>query len=177
MPYDALVIVDMQVALLKAHPWDETGVLERIRRLITACRKNAVPIIYVRHTDKDLPEGSDDWQIHSAIAPQSGERVFDKRFNSAFRQTGLHAYLQSLHAENLILCGMQTEYCFDASCKIAFELGYTNTVVRGTVTTFDSTLASGGNMTRWFEDKIWNDRYAQVKNLDTVLAEIEVQKK
>lgn len=173
MLYDALVVVDMQTALLEAHPWDEAGVLERIQGLIAACRARGIPVVYVRHTDADLPENTDGWQIHPAIAPQSGEKVFDKRFNSAFRQTGLHGYLQAMHAKNLILCGMQTEYCFDATCKAAFELGYTSTVARGTVTTFDSAFAGGGDLTRWFEDKIWQGRYAQVWDIDEVLAEIE----
>lgn len=173
MPYDALIVVDMQTALLEAHPWDEAGVLERIQKLLAACRAKGIPIVYVRHTDAELPENTEGWQIYGAIAPQSGEKIFDKHFNSAFRQTGLHGHLQALGAENLILCGMQTEYCFDASCKAAFELGYRSTVVRGTVTTFDSAFAGGGELTRWFEEKIWHNRYAQVKGVDEVLAELD----
>lgn len=59
MLYDALIVVDMQTALLEAHPWDEAGVLERIQGLIAACRARGIPVVYVRHTDADLPENTD----------------------------------------------------------------------------------------------------------------------
>ena len=169
----ALLIIDMQTALLEAHPYDEGAVVARIQRLLDQCRKNEIPVIFVSHdggVGDELERGSAGWQICSGLMPDAGEKIIDKTFNSAFRQTPLESYLQSLGIKTLILCGMQTEYCFDVSCKVAFEKGYEVIVPRGTTTTFDNDFCSAEKLIRYYEDKIWNDRYATVKDVDEVLS-------
>ncbi len=172
MQYDALVIVDMQVALVGHHPCNEKSVLQGMVELIEACRKSKVPIVYVRHDGgigDELERGSKGWEICAEIAPALGEKVFDKQRNSAFRQTGLHEYLQQQGISRLLMCGMQTEYCFDVSVKVAFEYGYDVTIPQGLVTTFDNDFASGEALTKYFENEIWNGRYAHVIPLIDVL--------
>lgn len=176
MKYDALIIIDMQTALVNAHPYNEAGVLAGIRSLLERCRASGVPVIYVCHDSgpgDELELGSPGWQVAAPIAPEPGEKRFDKHFNSAFRQTGLHEYLQQMNAKQLILCGMQTEYCFDVSCKVAFELGYEVTIARGTTTTFDNDFATARDLTRYYEEKIWANRYAQVLELNEVLSRLK----
>lgn len=52
------------------------------------------------------------------------------------------------------MCGMQTEYCFDVSCKVAFEYGYEVTIPKDTTTTFDNDFTSGEKLARYYEEKI-----------------------
>ena len=78
-----------------------------------------------------------------------------------------------MNAKQLILCGMQTEYCFDVSCKVAFELGYEVTIARDTTTTFDNDFATARDLTRYYEEKIWANRYAQVLELNEVLSRLK----
>lgn len=175
MMYDALIVIDMQTALVDARPYNEVGVLAGIRSLLERCRASGIPVIYVCHDGgpgDELEFGSSGWQVAAPIAPKPGEKRFDKHFNSAFRQTGLHEYLQQMGANRLILCGMQTEYCFDVSCKVAFELGYEVTIARGTTTTFDNYFARAHDLTRYYEEKIWANRYAQVLDLNKVLSQL-----
>lgn len=73
------------------------------------------------------------------------------------------------------MCGMQTEFCFDVSVKVAFELGYDVTVPREAVTTFDSGFAPGEVLTAYFEDRIWDGRYARVLDTDGVVEELAVR--
>ena len=68
--------------------------------------------------------GSPAWEIHSAIAPLPGETIIEKRYSSAFKDTGLDDTLKEKNIRTLVVCGMQTEYCVDASVKSAFERGY-----------------------------------------------------
>lgn len=171
-PYDALVVIDVQQALVDAHPASEERFVAAVGALVEAFRGDGVPVLYVRHdggTGDELERGSDGWHVHRAVRPLGGETVVDKRFNSAFRQTELHAVLQSLGAKRLVMCGMQTEFCFDASVKVAFELGYEVTVPREAVTTFDSDFATGSALTAYFEDKIWDGRYARVESVAELL--------
>ena len=173
MSFDALIIVDMQVALVGRHPFNEVGVVRTISMLIAACRERGIPVLYVRHDGgmgDELQRGTPGWEICDALAPSPDDVVFDKRFNSAFRQTGLHNYLQDQGFRNLIMCGMQTEYCLDASCKVAFEYGYEVIVPKGGATTFDNDFATGEALTKYYEQEIWHDRYAQVLPLADILA-------
>lgn len=165
MKYDAIIIIDMQTALVEAHPYNEVSIIENIKSLLSVVRQYQVPVIYIRHDGgkgDELELGCDGWQIYKEIAPLSHEKIFEKQYNSAFRKTGLREYLNSFHAKSLILCGMQTEYCFDATCKIAFEYEYEVTIPQGTTTTFDNELAIGKDLVEYYENKIWNNRYAKV---------------
>ena len=176
--YDALIVIDVQTALVEAHPSDEERFIASVGALIVACRCNGVPVVYVLHdggAGDELERGTDGWQAYAAVAPQGGEPCVSKRFNSAFRRTGLHEMLRSLGAKRLVMCGMQTEFCFDASVKVAFELGFEVTVPREAVTTFDSEFATGDALTAYFEDRIWDGRFAQVKDTASVIEELAVR--
>lgn len=169
MTYDALIIIDMQTALVQEHPYNEERVIENIKALLALFREKKIPVIYIRHDGgkgDELEKGTKGWEIYSEIKPLEGEKIFDKNYNSAFRQTGLHEYLQEIGAKHIVMCGMQTEYCFDVSCKVAFEYGYQVTIAKDTTTTFDNAFATGEALAKYYEDKIWNNRYAQVVSIE-----------
>lgn len=176
MNYDALMIVDMQTALVETEPYNRAAVIENIKALLDACRKKGLSIIYIQHdggTGDELEHGSIGWTIYKDIAPMPDEKIFEKEYNSAFRKTGLHEYLQETGVKNLILCGMQTEYCLDVTCKVAFEYEYEVTIPQSTTTTFDNAFASGKDLAEYYENKIWNNRYAKVISMEQVLKLIE----
>lgn len=103
------------------------------------------------------------------IEPIDGEVIVDKRYNSSFRQTTLQSELSKIYAKNIVLCGMQTEYCVDTTCKVAFEYGYDITIIKGTTTTFDNDFTSGEKLSQYYEDKIWNNRYAKLISMNEIL--------
>jgi len=47
-----------------------------------------------------------------------------KHFPNAFRQTGLLEHLQELNLDGLVICGMMTHICVDATTRAAADLGY-----------------------------------------------------
>ena len=176
MGLDALIVIDMQEALVGRRPCGADETVDAIARLVGACRESGVPVLHVRHDGgpgDEFEAGTDGWRICAPLAPQEGEPVFDKHFNSAFRRTGLQAHLERRGLRRLLMCGMQTEFCFDASVKVGFELGFDVTVPRGAVTTFDSAFAPGGELTAYYEDCIWDGRYARVVPLEEALGAIE----
>ena len=125
MKPDAMLVIDVQNGLINAHPYRETELLHNIARLLSACRNAAIPVLYVRHDggDEFLTHGTPDWENPAAIAPETGEQIFEKNVNSAFRGTELHACLQGLKVRNLLICGMQTEYCVDTNVKSRLNWG------------------------------------------------------
>lgn len=166
-----LLVVDMQKALVEAQPYRGNEVVENIKRLLHCCRENAVEVIYVRHDDgegSELTRGMDGWQIEHQVAPLENEVIFEKQYNSAFVKTGLKAYLEQKEVKTIILVGMQTEYCMDATCKSAFEHGYKVIVPEMTNTTFDNEYMTGEKLFKFYNDKIWNHRFAEVKSMQEV---------
>ncbi len=173
--FDALLVIDVQSAFEGSGLSREAETFDNIRRLICLCRQNGVPVVYIQHDGgpgDPFERGTAGWRIAHDVAPAAGEFVIEKRFNSAFRQTTLREHLRELRAENLLLCGMQTEYCVDATCKVAFEYGYRVTIASGAVTTFDNNYLTGGKLTRYYETTIWNHRYARVASMEELIAEI-----
>lgn len=167
----AVLIVDMQSALVKEHPNREGELIETIRSVAAAARGNGVELIYVRHCGRSggmLERGAQGWEIHEAVAPQPGEKIFDKRFNSAFRETGLREYLEGKGIKTIVLMGMQTEYCIDATCKVAFEYGYGVVIPAGGSSTYDNALFAADTLQLFYESFIWGSRFAKVIPADEV---------
>ncbi|MDD3214850.1 MAG: cysteine hydrolase family protein, partial [Eubacteriales bacterium] len=171
MKPDAMLVIDVQTALVKAGPYHKEQLLDTISGLLSACRHAEIPVIYVQHDDEELVPGSEGWRITPEVAPEAGEKCFEKQFSSAFRKTGLQSYLQKLNVQNLLVCGMQTEYCVDTTIRVAFELGYNVTVPKGGTSTFDNWHFKADELVYYYENRIWNGRFAQVAAAGTILRE------
>ncbi|CYY19561.1 nicotinamidase-like amidase [Streptococcus suis] len=109
-----------------------------------------------------------DWEIHSIVAPLVSEKIFDKSFNSAFKETGLHAYLQEKEIERLIIMGMATNFCIDTTIKVAFELGYKVAVIQGGTTTGYSGKLDAEDLIDHYQN-IWSWNFAQVDRLENII--------
>ncbi|MDH3206641.1 MAG: cysteine hydrolase [Gemmatimonadota bacterium] len=167
-----LVVVDVQKAAVAAGPFQVDRVLENIAALLSAARKSGAEVVFVQH-DGEPGESEEPhtpgWEIHPAVAPEGDEPVFRKRFNSAFRETELHSYLQTRGVDALIIVGIQTEYCVDTSVRVAFELGYTVVLPEMTNTTFDNGAVSAQEIYEMFNHRIFADRFASVIPVGDVL--------
>lgn len=172
----ALLVIDVQQALVGLHPYREGEFLSTIQQLLQTARNNNIEVIYVRHDGGagDMIEANTEgWNIHEAISPMPGERIFDKNVNSAFRSTGLKEYLFEKGIDRLILTGMQTDYCIDTTCKVAFEYGYSVIIPKGATTTFDNKFLSGSLLVDYYEQKIWSGRFAEVLPVNEVIRKME----
>ena len=175
MKNTALLVVDVQTALISFHPYKEAEVLANIRTLIKTARQSGMEVIYVRHDGgpgTPLAYGTDGWQIFSEVAPLDGEKIFDKKVSSSFRDTGLRAYLDGRGITDFILVGMQTDYCIDTTCRIAFEFGYNVTIPACATTTFDNSLATAEKLIEYFEQTLWDKRFAEVLPVEKVVEKI-----
>lgn len=175
MKYDAMIIIDMQTALVEENPYNKEQVINHIKKLLEKCRAKHTPIIYIRHEGKkgtELEYGTSGWEIYHEIKPLANEVIIDKQFNSAFKETSLKAYLKKIEAKNIILCGMQVEYCVDTTCRVGFEYGYQITIPKATTTTYDNKFATGEQLCTYYENQIWHNRFAQVVEVNQLLAEI-----
>ena len=168
-----LLIVDMQNALVHDNPYNINTVLSNIKDLVAGARQYGTEIIYIQHdggSGDELEIGTEGWGIADVISPFHDDKVFGKQKNSAFKGTALHAYLQEKEVDTIILVGMQTEYCIDATCKSAFDLDYSIIIPEDCTTTFDNDYFSGRALSEYYEKKIWNERFAKVVPLKMIMA-------
>lgn len=176
MSKSVLLIVDVQRGLVEKGPYNEDKVIDNIKKLISVARSNEKEVIYVCHHDgksEELEKGTDGWQVYADVSPNKDERVFDKEYNSAFHKTDLKEYLDSKGINTIILVGLQTEYCIDATCKSAFDHGYKIIIPEETNTTFSNEYLSGEKLYEFYNYKIWNKRFASIVSLDKVIKTLE----
>lgn len=166
----ALLFVDVQNGLVSAEPYAIDKVVSIWQKALNWARENDVPVIFVRQTDDYFVEGSDAWQIISTLSPNEKDKVINKHYNSAFKETELHSCLQDLGVERLIIAGMRTEYCVSATVTVAFELGYEVVVLEGGTTTFDTDDLTASVLIDHYEN-LWADCFAEVDFLEEFIEE------
>lgn len=65
--------------------------------------------------------GSD---IHDLVAHFEGEPIVYKHYPNAFRETNLLEMLKAWEVERILICGMMTHMCVDATARAAADLGF-----------------------------------------------------
>lgn len=166
----ALLVIDCQKALVEAKPYAIDACSKTWQRAIQKARSQGMEVIYVRHQDDDLVFGSGGWEIHESLTPQSSEKIVDKFYNSAFKATGLAAYLNQKGIDNLVMIGMLTNNCMDTTVRVAFELGYEVSVIEHGSTTFDDEDIQASLLIDYHES-LWDGNFARVEPLDVILNE------
>jgi len=63
------------------------------------------------------------------VRPREGETVLEKNFPNSFRGTALQDHLDKHQVRNLVVAGMMTHMCVDASVRAAADLGYKVTLL------------------------------------------------
>ena len=143
----AMLVIDMQLGnFLEPHPvYEGQKLLHRVRSLIAKARSARIPIVYVQNNggEGDPDEyGTPGWEIHPSIKPEPNDSVIQKGSPDAFHETKLRQELESKGIENLVVAGLQTEYCVDTTCRRAYTLGYEVILVRDAHSTWDSGLTA-----------------------------------
>jgi nicotinamidase-related amidase len=81
----------------------------------------------------NLRRGTDLVAVDPRLGPLQSERLFHKRFASAFFGTNLHAFLQKRTIDTLILVGCTTSGCVRATAVDGLQHGYRCAVVADAV--------------------------------------------
>ena len=137
-----LIVVDVQVGVVK-DAWDRARVVANIAEAVERARSAAVPVIWVQHSNDELPKNSPQWQWVQELAPAVGETRIHKQFNSSFESTSLSDELARLGATHIVLAGAASNWCIRATAYGALDRGYDLTLLKDAHTT-DSMQIDGG---------------------------------
>ncbi len=155
-----LLVIDMQKALVDEELFAYETFVDSTVRLVEAARKNRVEVIFVQHDagpGTGLTAGDEGFEIIDRLRPEPGEKVFVKTINSCFGNKELKAYLKRQEDKRLMIIGLQTNYCIDATVKSAFERGFEVIVPQGTNSTFDNDYMTAETTVRYYNEDVWEE--------------------
>ena len=174
----ALLVVDVQVGSVELDPLGRDQVLSDLQRLVAQCHRAGVQVVFIRHEEEAgsrFEPHTPGWELAPPLAPEPGDRVIPKNFNSAFRETSLQRELDEAEIDTLLITGIQTEYCVDTTVRVAFEHGYRVIIPGETHTTFDNGEISAATLRELYAERIWDGRFATVAPLEEVLAALAAE--
>ncbi|MEN6343332.1 MAG: cysteine hydrolase family protein [Methanospirillum sp.] len=128
----ALLLVDLQRDYFPGGRYPLEGADEAVAhaaRLLGAARGSGITILHVQHLSTRLDAAfflpnTEGALFSPAVAPAPGETVVEKHFPNAFRGTALGAILEVHGLDRLVVAGMMTHMCIDATVRAAADLGY-----------------------------------------------------
>ena len=165
-----LLAVDIQKGITDERLYAYEEFTGSVRRLIDEARKTGVEVVHVRHDDgkgSGFTVGDEAFEIDGRFAPVSGEKVFDKDVNDAFIfYTGLEDYLETKGVSKVIIVGLQTDYCIDATVKGGFSAGFEMIVPAYCNTTRSNDYMDGETTYKFYNENMWPGRYAKCLSVD-----------
>lgn len=158
----ALIVIDMQRDFCEHGGFGEllgndiseaVKIIPTVKKMIDACRKKNIPIIYTREGHKpdlsDCPKskltrskrqgagigdmgpmgrimviGEEGNDVVKELYPEKGDYVIDKCGKGAFYRTDLEKILESKGIEYLIFTGVTTHVCVQTTIREANDRGY-----------------------------------------------------
>lgn len=171
-----LIVIDIQKGITDERLYDFAGFLKNVTSIIDSARKNSIEVIYVQHDDgpgTGFSIGDEDFEIADKVAPEAGEKIFAKEINSCFGNKELTTYLDKQKDKVLMIVGLQTNFCIDASVKSAFERGYRVIIPKGTNSTFDNDYMDGETTYKYYNEMMWPKRFADCISLDDAIKMME----
>ena len=167
-----LLTVDIQKGITDSRLYAFDTFIDRVVRLIDAARRNHVEVIFFQHDDgpgTGFSVGDSDFEIAGQVAPEAGEKVFIKTINSGFGNKAFTEYMETQEDKRLMIIGLQTNYCIDATVKSAFERGYQVIIPAGANSTFDNEYMTGETTYRYYNENIWPGRFAECVAFDEAM--------
>jgi nicotinamidase-related amidase len=143
MPGTALLVVDVQRNMFELTPAVADGIelLATLSSLIARARVAGAPVVFVRNCggpgDPDEP-GTPGWELAPALPRLAAEPIVDKRAGDAFEGTNLDTLLKSRGVRRVVVAGLQSEFCIQATCRGGARRGYTMTLASDAHGTYDT---------------------------------------
>ncbi len=135
-PNTALLIVDVQNGVMHG-AYNRDAVIANINALVEKARAEDVPVVWVQHSDDDLPRDTEEWRYVPELVRRDAEPLVHKQFGDSFDATDLEDVLAARKVGRLVVTGAQTDACVRSTLHGAVVRGYDATLVADAHTTED----------------------------------------
>ncbi len=159
----ALLIIDVQIGSFWEAELIYKGneLLNNIQFLISKARIEQAPIFFTKHNGKAgtlSQKGNPGWEIHPSIPLLKEDVIIEKDYPDSFQQTDLQQQLVTRKISRIIITGIQSEICVDATCRRAFSQGYEVILAEDGHSTYNSNILNASQIikhhnnihTQWF---------------------------
>jgi nicotinamidase-related amidase len=162
----ALLVIDVQNGVV-LNAFEKVAVVVQINKAIDSARINNLPVIWVQHSEEEMPIGSHFWEIIPELVPEDHDALIEKIHGSSFKETNLADVLKEHEISHLYISGAQSENCVSATTVDALERGYRVTLISDAHTTDDGSVVASIN--EKFVESGACGHAIEVKNLDLLL--------
>lgn len=147
----ALLIIDVQRALCSGdyEVFESRRVIDRINHVLQLARRSQAPVILIQHEEPGGPLefGAEGWQLDPDLQALPTDIRIRKKTPDSFHHTELQATLQTLGVQQLVICGLQSDFCVDTTTRRALALGYPVTLVADGHSTVDRGALTAAQIT------------------------------
>ncbi len=118
---------------------------ENARLILDRFRTDSMPIIHIQHiatrpTATFFLPNTKGAEIHDNVKPLGQEKIIVKHYPNSFRETELLDYLKSKNITDLVICGMMTHMCVDATVRAAKDFGFNIVLIGDACATKDQEI-------------------------------------
>ncbi|MFZ6721721.1 cysteine hydrolase family protein [Undibacterium sp. Ji49W] len=156
----ALLIIDVQQALCYGDyaAFESTQVIERINAVSSKARQAGAPVVLIQHEEEEglLVYSTDGWKLAAGLDVQPTDIFVRKKATDSFHNTNLQDILQARGVTNLVICGLQSEFCVDTTTRRALALGYPVALVSDAHSTMDNSVLSAAQITAHHNETLSN---------------------
>jgi nicotinamidase-related amidase len=180
--HTALLLIDIQKDYFPGGKMELVRPLEAAQKayqLLQCFRENAEQHVHIQHIALEpdatfFIKGTSGTDIHDAVAHFEGEPIIYKHEPNSFLNTGLLDMLKGWGTERVIVTGMMSHMCVDATARAASDLGFQLIVAEDACATralkFGDTLVPAEHVHKAFMAAL--RAYGQVLPTDQVLAHL-----
>ena len=165
-----LLVIDTQKGITDDRLYEFEKFKANVKELISLARANGVEVVFVQHDDgpgTGFSVGDVDYEIYDEFAPVGPERIFAKAVNSALHpSTDLYEYLKEKKEVSLMIVGLMTNFCIDATIKTAFDLGFEIYVPEYANSTSDNEYMDKETCYNYHNKFLWPDRFANCISME-----------
>lgn len=141
----ALIIIDIQKDYFPGGKHPLVKPLEAAKKaymLLQCFREHTGHHVHIQHISKKADAtffipGDRGTDIHDSVAHFEGEPIVYKHEPNSFLNTNLLELLKGWNIEQVVICGMMTHMCVDATVRAASDLGFAVIVAEDACATRD----------------------------------------
>lgn len=156
----AVLIIDVQQALCsgKHEAFESQRVIARINQVSRMAREAGAPIVIIQHESQGGPldYATDGWKLAPGLDAMPMDIYVRKKASDSFHNTKLQAVLQARGITNLVICGLQSEFCVDTTTRRALALGYPVTLVSDGHSTMDNGVLTAAQISAHHNETLAN---------------------
>lgn len=156
----ALLLVDAQMNMLEGpSPVPDAGRMRLVlQALLTEARTVGAAVVHVQNNggpdDPDAP-GTPGWELVFPV--QQSELVIQKTQGNAFSEPELATWLRAGRIDDVVIAGMQSEFCIRDTARGALAYGFGVILVGDGHATYDDRLQSASEVGHNIEQELVRD--------------------